>query len=304
MEISNISQNRIPFKKFISLFSVVRGYNILTIVCAQYLAAIFIFAPQHSLKKTLLDKDLLLIVLATICTVAAGYIINNFYDVKKDQINKPIKSKIDSLVTQKTKLKIYFTLNLIGFIFGTLISWKAALFFAIYIFLIWFYSHKLRRQPMLKLISATVLSILPFFVIFIFYQNFSKLIFVHGVFLFLILMIRELIKDLQSITGDIATEYITVPIKYGEPFTKKLVALGVMLTLIPIVILLSYPAIGYMRYYFYFVIIVLCAFIVLLINSNSVKNYHLLHNILKLIILAGVMSLALIDTSVIIKRII
>ena len=64
--------------KFLSLFSVVRGYNILTLVAAQYLAAIFIFSPNKSLRTVLFDIDLLLIVIATVCVVAAGYIINNF----------------------------------------------------------------------------------------------------------------------------------------------------------------------------------------------------------------------------------
>ena len=66
--------------KLFSLFSVVRGYNILTLVIAQYLASIFIFSPQHSLKVVLLDINLFFIVLATICVIASGYIINNFYD--------------------------------------------------------------------------------------------------------------------------------------------------------------------------------------------------------------------------------
>ena len=82
LEISkNNSKNNQPFYvKMLSLFSVVRGYNILLIVIAQYLASIFIFSPEKSLRYVLLDIDLYFIVLATTCVIAAGYIINNFYE--------------------------------------------------------------------------------------------------------------------------------------------------------------------------------------------------------------------------------
>ena len=209
-------------KKLFSLLSVVRGYNILVLIAAQYLAAIFIFSEQKSIKPVLFDWHLLYLVIATITTVAAGYIINNFYDKNADKINRPIKSGLDSYVKQETKLSLYFLLNFTGFGFGWLVSWRAAFFFAIYIFGIWFYSHKLKRYPFIGLMSVTILTILPFFVIFVHYKNFSKVIFVHAIFLFLIIMIRELIKKLENIKGAILNNYNTFPVKYGEKNTKKL----------------------------------------------------------------------------------
>ena len=311
MDLLKIAENNTPkepknysfFYKFLSLLSVVRGYNIAVIVLAQYLASIFIFAPDKSLKTILLDLDLYFIVLATICVVASGYIINNFYDADKDLINRPQKTKIDSIVTQKTKLTIYFILNFLGFRFGFLVSWKAAVFFAIYIFLIWLYSHKLRSYPLVKLFSAAILSLLPFFAIFVYYKNFSTIIFTHASFLFFVLLIRELIKDLESIKGDIVSDYVTIPIKYGEHFTKMLITLITFFTLPPIYFLMKYPEIGYMRYYFYFSILLLLVFEVLLWRSKNKKDYLILHTLLKILIITGIFSLALIDTSVIIKRI-
>ncbi|MEZ4841306.1 MAG: geranylgeranylglycerol-phosphate geranylgeranyltransferase [Flavobacteriaceae bacterium] len=311
MDLLKIAENNTPkepknysfFYKFLSLLSVVRGYNIAVIVLAQYLASIFIFAPDKSLKTILLDLDLYFIVLATICVIASGYIINNFYDADKDLINRPQKTKIDSIVTQKTKLTIYFILNFLGFGFGFLVSWKAAVFFAIYIFLIWFYSHKLRSYPLVKLFSAATLSLLPFFAIFVYYKNFSTIIFTHASFLFFVLLIRELIKDLESIKGDIVLDYVTIPIKYGEYFTKMLITLITFFTLPPIYFLMKYPEIGYMRYYFYFSILLLLIFEIFLWRSKNKKDYLILHTLLKILIIAGVFSLALIDASVIIKRI-
>ena len=291
------------FYKFLSMFSVVRGYNIIVIVLAQYLAAIFIFSPEKSLKEILFNLDLYFIVLATICVIAAGYIINNFYDAEKDLINKPIKSKIDSIVGQKTKLKIYFLLNFVGVGFAFLISWRAALFFSVYIFLIWFYCHKLKKYPLAGLFSAATLALLPFFAIFIYYKNFSTIIFTHAAFLFFVLMIKELTKDLENIKGDIAQNYQTIPVKYGEYFTKLLITVLVVFTLDPIYFIWKYPEIGMMKYYFYFVGIAFAIFLFLLWKAGSKRDYVILHNIIKLIIVIGVLSLMLIDTSVILQRI-
>jgi 4-hydroxybenzoate polyprenyltransferase len=299
----NSQKNAPLYIKLLSLFSVVRGYNIALIVIAQYLASIFIFSPEKELRHVLFDINLYFIVLSTICVIASGYIINNFYDFEADKINRPVKATIDSIVTQKTKLQIYFVLNFLGVIFAFLVSWRAALFFSVYIFLIWFYSHKLKKYPLTGLFSAAILAILPFFAVFVYYKNFSEIIFTHAAFLFFILLIRELIKDLEGIKGDFIHNYQTIAVKYGEHFTKILITILVFLTLNPIYFLLKYPEIGGMKYYFYVSGVVLFLFVLFLWFSKSKNNYTLLHFVLKLMLLAGVFSLALIDYSVIINKI-
>ncbi|GAL70394.1 similar to (S)-2,3-di-O-geranylgeranylglyceryl phosphate synthase [Jejuia pallidilutea] len=127
------------------MFSVVRGYNILVIVIAQYLTAVYILAHDKPVKEVVLDLNLLMLVLASAATIAGGYIINSFYDSEKDLINRPIKSRLDRLVSQNTKLSFYFVLNFVAVIMASYVSFKAVVFFSIYIFGIWFYSHKLKK---------------------------------------------------------------------------------------------------------------------------------------------------------------
>ncbi|MEI6865731.1 geranylgeranylglycerol-phosphate geranylgeranyltransferase [Flavicella sp.] len=285
------------------MLSVMRGYNILVLVIAQYLASIFILSPKESLKSVLLDFHLFITVFATSLVIAAGYIINNFYDSDMDRINKPFKTKIDNFVSQKIKLKTYFTLNIIGFLLGFIVSWRAALFFAVYIFLIWFYSHKLKKYPIIGLLSSSLLSMLPFFAVFVYLKNFSEIIFTHAAFLFFIITIRELVKDLAGIKGAFVSEYQTIPVKYGERFTKLLISVIVVQSLNPIYFLWKYPEIGEMKYYFYLVFVVFLFFPFFLWKARSIKQYNVLHNILKVLIVLGVMSLTLIDTSVLISRI-
>jgi 4-hydroxybenzoate polyprenyltransferase len=127
-------QHKLLVMKIVSLFSVVRGYNIPIIVLAQYLSAIFILAPEKRALDILFDFNLFLIVFASAITIASGYIINNFYDSQKDLINRPNKSMLDRLVSQKTKLTVYFTLNFIAALMALIVSWRAFLFFSAYIF--------------------------------------------------------------------------------------------------------------------------------------------------------------------------
>lgn len=290
--------------KFLSLFSAVRGYNILVLIAAQYLVAIFVFSPTKSLTKVLFDIHLLFVVLATVFVIAGGYIINNFYDVKVDKINRPLKSSIDNHIKQATKLRLYFLLNFIGFGFGVLISLRAALFFALYIFAIWFYSHKLKKHPFIGVLSATVLTVLPFFAVFVYFGNFHKIIFMYAGFLFLVIMVRQLIKDLQNIKGAIANNYSTFPVVYGEKKTKQLAIFLLVFTSILVVILFRYAAIGSMQYFFYFALVVLLIVGIYLWQSNTRNDYRILHNILKLLLLFGVACLLFSDTSLLLDKVI
>ncbi|WP_299556925.1 geranylgeranylglycerol-phosphate geranylgeranyltransferase [Seonamhaeicola sp.] len=289
--------------KFFSMFSVVRGYNILVIVVAQYLAAIYIMAPDKPLSHVVFDLNLLMLVLASAATIAGGYIINNFYDSEKDLINRPIKSRLDRLVSQNTKLSFYFVLNFLAVIMASYVSFRAVVFFSFYIFGIWFYSHKLKRLPFIGNLTSATLTITPFFAIFMYYKNFETVIFVHATYLFLIISMRELTKDLENIKGDLALNYQTIPIAYGERASKMMLSILSVLTLIPTYLLLFRYQIGHMYLFFYLSTVLLFVFLMILWRSKTKTHYLILHNILKFIILAGVFSILLIDVSVILNRI-
>ncbi len=290
------------FLKFFSLFSIVRGYNVLVIVVAQYLTSIYILAPQLPVKEVLFDVNLLLLVLASSSAIAAGYIINSFYDSEKDLINRPRKTMLDRLVSQRTKLTSYFVLNFISVIFASYVSFKAVVFFSLYIFGIWFYSHKLKKYPFVGNFVAATLAVIPFFAVFIYYKNFDLVIFVHATFLFIIISMRELVKDLENLKGDLAQNYRTIPVVYGENVSKKMLTVLSIITLIPSYLLITKFDIGYMNYFFFGSILALLIFIIALWKSNRKIHYILLHNILKFIIIVGVISIALIKPALLINR--
>ena len=292
-------KNKLVIMKIVSLFSVVRGYNIPIIILAQYLSAIFILAPEKKPSTVLLDLNLFLIVFATSLTIASGYIINSFYDSKKDLINRPNKSILDRLVSQQTKLRVYFTLNFAVAFLAFLISWRAFLFFSVYIFLIWFYSHKVKKFVIIGNLMATFMAVLPFFAILLYYKNFYEVILAHASFLFLLLLIREMIKDLENIKGDLANGYKTIPILYGEEISKKIITVLTTLTVIPVYILIEKFDVGYMDMYFYFCLIILIFFLLYLWRSNTKEQFLLLHNVLKFLIVAGVFCIVLINPTIV-----
>lgn len=295
-------QKHILLKSF-SLVSIVRGYNILVIILAQYLTSIYILSPGLPLKKVLFDPSLLMIVLASSAAIAGGYIINNFYDREKDVINRPQKTMLDRLVSQRTKLTTYFVLNFLSVVFVSYVSFRAVLFFSIYIFAIWYYSHRLKKHPFIGNITAAILAVIPFFAVFIYYKNFDLVIFVHATFLFLIISMRELVKDLENIKGDFAQNYRTIPVVYGEKTSKRMLSLLAILALVPVYFLLTKFDIGYMYLYFYGSIIALITFFVFLWVSAKKLHYILLHTILRLVIVIGVFSIVLIDVDVLLNRI-
>ncbi len=289
--------------KLLSLFSIVRGYNVLMIVIAQYLASIYILAPDLPLRQVVFDLRLFVIVFASSLVIAGGYIINSFYDSEKDLINKPRKSMLDRLVGQRTKLSAYFILNFLAVLFASYVSFKAVLFFSGYIFGIWLYSHKLKKIAFVGNLVSAFLAITPFFAVFVYYRNFETVIFVHAIFLFLLILAREVIKDMENIAGDMAQNYKTIPILYGTSFSKKCITLLVILTLIPALLLIYTFDVGFMYLYFIASIVLLIFFLGLLWKSSTKKHYVWLHNILKLIIIIGLFSILLIDVDLVLNRI-
>lgn len=293
-------KSKLLLTKIFSFFSVIRGYNIWVIAIAQYLSAIFILAPEKSALSILFDWRLFVLVSASSLCIASGYIINNFYDAKKDLINRPKKAMIDRLVSQSTKLKVYFAINFFVVALASLISWRAVLFFSVYIFIIWFYSHKLKKYPLVGNLTAAVLAVLPFFAVLMHFKNFYHVIFAHATFLFLLILIREFIKDLENIEGDLANNYKTIPVLYGENIAKTIITLLTCSTIIPIYFLTDVYNVGYMDIYFYLSLVGLIFFLIHLWKSSLKEDYIKLHFLLKLIIVSGVFCIMLIEPQVLI----
>ena len=291
---SPIDKQKSIFFKFLSIFSVVRIYNILIIVLAQYLTSIFILSDKK-LFDVIFDFNLFLLILCSSLSIASGYIINNFYDQKKDIINKPIKSKIDDVVKKSTKLYFYFILNFVVMFFASIISLRAVIFFSVYIFFLWFYSHKLKRLLFIGNLFYSLLTITPFFAILLYYKNIDLIIAAYALFLFFILLLKDITKDLKNLVGDFTENYQTIPVAFGEDFSRIIISLITFINVILIINLFINFSDGYMNIYYGISLILLLIFTIKLYNSKKVSDYLELHNILRLIIGLGVFSIILLE---------
>jgi len=281
--------------QILALFASVRGYTLTTIIVAQYLSARYIFAPNSNWRHILFDSKLLMLVLATSAAVAGGYLINNFYDAEKDQINRPHKYLLEHRVPASFQLFCYAVLNALTLILSALVSMRTLPFFLAYIFGIWLYSHLLKKHFWASNVFAVVLAVIPFFAITLYFKNFSSLVFYHASFLFLIVLIRDLIKDLENFKGDWVRGYKTIAVVFGERTTKILLSFLVLLTFIPIALLLDQKEVlNSMWYYFVITIPFLLLIALILWRSPAQKTYLWLHNLLKALIVAGILSIVLV----------
>ena len=285
------------------MFVVVRGFNLAMIVVAQYITAIFIMAPKQSFSGVLLDRSLFALIIASVVSIASGYIINNFYDSEKDSINRPQQVTVEQIVSQNTKLMLYFVLYILVIIAASYVSFRAVMFFSVYIFGIWFYSHKIKKRPLIGNLTSAILTITPFFAIFLYYKNFSSLIFVFGFYLFLILSMRELVKDLQNLKGDLLQNYNTIPVIYGEKYSKLMILILTVCNVSVTVFLLKFYVLERMDYFFYASISLLFTVLLLLQKAQSRQQYSRIQIILKFLVLLGVFSIVLLNPGLILSKI-
>lgn len=290
----NRSQKLFGFR-LLSLMSVVRAHNILVLALAQYLSCVFILSEKRPDYAILLDPKVFFLVLAGTLIIAGGYIINNFYDYEKDSINRPGKSYMDRIVSRTFKLRAYLAFTTAGVLLSGFVSWRAVIFFSVYAMAVWLYSHKIKRVTLLGNIWAALLTIIPFFALFLYLKNFEPIVFYHATFLFLLVMAKELVKDLDNINGDVIYNYPTTAVKFGERYTKLLITLLALAILVSGSLLVQRGDIGNMRYYFYIAnSLILLSTLFMWLRSDS-RSYNYLHNFFRLIIFCGVLSIVLIQ---------
>ena len=279
--------------KILSLFSVVRGYNVIFMIFAQLVSSIFIFSNYNDVFSVILDYNVWLIVLSSSSSISAGYIINNFYDSEKDLINRPLKTILEKEISGRTKLIVYIFLNILALIFSALVSLKAFLFFSCYILGIFVYSIKISKYPFIGNFLSVLLVITPFFAIALYYNNFSMEIITHALFLFFVILIKELIKDLKNLKGDFTMNYLTIPVIYGDKLTKSYITIYVLLVIGICFNLITNYDISLMVYFYYFSIPFFFPFLYFLWKFNETKYYEILHNSLKVLIIIGLFSIIL-----------
>ncbi|MGC1243222.1 MAG: geranylgeranylglycerol-phosphate geranylgeranyltransferase [Chryseosolibacter sp.] len=277
-------------KRFIISFArLTRVWNLIIIALAQYLTAAFLIDP-----KTILDPRLFILSTSTVLIAAAGYIINDYYDIKIDLINKPERVVIGKSITRRYAILFHTLLSLAGVFLGLFLSWKIAAVNFASATVLWWYSNNLKRQPFIGNFVVALLTGIAIWLVDSLYKTGHMLIITYSTFAFFITLIREIIKDMEDLKGDQTFGCQTLPIVWGMRKTKYFIYLILAIFVITVMVLNYYFDNLPVHYFLFFLFAPLLLLLSRLIEADTRKDFAWLSSFCKIILLLGIFSMAFI----------
>lgn len=280
--------------KILSLLSLTRVYNIALIAAAQYLSCMFFFTFRAPDFSVLVDPHFFVLVVCTWMVVAGGYIINFFYDKNKDLVNSPEKSFLDGYISQSTTLKIYLGLNFAAVALSVYVSLRSAAFFSGFAFGIWFYSHKLKKVPLVSNLCVAALGMVPLFAVF-FYRKVVEVdvLVSHGLFLYFMLVALSLLNDMVNRRGDAVFGYRTLPVVLGGRRAAAVTAAALAAAAGCTATVIAFEADNLYALYFILTCLCLAGGATVLLLRPSDKVYEGIYTGIKVLILIGLLCIPL-----------
>jgi 4-hydroxybenzoate polyprenyltransferase len=298
--------------KFLKL---IRYQNLLIIALVQAVFHFGFLKQQKDLIIALNSVEFILLIIATVCIAAAGYIINNIVDQETDAIAKPEKVIVGKHIPENRAYNYYIAFNIVGVLIGFFISniiFKegfAGIFIAI-AFILYLYATQFKQSLLagnflvsfLVAFSILLVGLFDLYPVITpetrpFLNVLFQIIIDYAIFAFLLTFIREIVKDIEDYEGDYKTGMNTLPIYLGKEKTQKVV-FG--LSFIPLIALLYYlnanfTNLEYVIYYtLAFVVAPLLYFIIKLWQAKTQKDFNHLSSVLKLVMITGILSIIVI----------
>lgn len=284
---------KLPFSAFVFGFlRLVRVQNLLIVVLTQYLARVCLVGPRTAGLALLTDPQLFLLSLSTVCIAAAGYIINDYFDIKIDIVNKPQRVIIGRYLHRRVAMTAHQVLNVVGCLIGLYLSHWVFVINVLSVSLLWFYSSHFKRQPFIGNLIVSFLTALSLLVLAVYYQRNADLLLSYAAFSFSLSLVREIIKDIEDVKGDARFGCRTLPIVWGIRQTKYLLY-GLIALFITTLFLLA-DSLDNARLGWIFMILLLPTtwLVYRLVKADTKDDFSYLSNLCKLIMLMGVVSMA------------
>jgi 4-hydroxybenzoate polyprenyltransferase len=299
-------------KTILAFLKLIRWQNLLFIVLTQILYEYCIYLPIYGSHSS---HQLGFIILASVLIAAAGYIINDYFDLNIDQINKPDRVIVNNAVSRRWAIFWHLVLSLLGLFFTVLalppsLFWYLILANLFSILLLWLYSTNFKKQ---LLIGNVIISILTSWVILIVFFSKSplsvdniitadhreirlfRLTMLYAGFAFIISLIREVLKDMEDRVGDARYGCRTMPIEWGLPASKVFVAVWIIVLAGTLVILQLYVlAYGWWLSIVYCLLAIVVPLLIVLSKltaANTQQDFHLLSRYVKAIMFTGILSM-------------
>ncbi|MTI21995.1 prenyltransferase [Fulvivirga sp. RKSG066] len=286
----NIKPTNFSLKGFIL---VTRFWNLLIIVFAQFFTAIYLSRSSGSIVETLTDIRLLLLALSSVLIAAAGYIINDYYDVKIDLINKPHRVVVGRILKRRVAMVAHTILNFMGISIGFLLSWQIGIINFLSALILWLYSNQLKRIALVGNVTVAVLTGLSIYIINVLYQELNYLVIAYALFAFTFTLIREIIKDMEDVKGDLTFGCRTFPVVYGLRNTKVLLYI-IEISFVIGLAALAYAFLGFKMMTFSLLLIIPLGFLTYkLYKADTTRHFNLLSNYCKVVMLIGILSMVI-----------
>jgi len=280
-----------------------------------------LFDPDFPYRSPLQPRLFCLLSLSSVLIAAAGYIINDYFDLNIDRVNKPEKVVVDKIIRRRWTIVWHWILSGLGVLLGAYVSWKlrnpvVGLANLGCVVLLWFYSTTFKRK---LLIGNVIISLLTAWVILVLYvSEFSLSLFrdpilhgrlsrlfkfaiVYGGFAFILSLIREVVKDIEDMEGDARYGCRTMPIVWGVNVAKVFVATWLVVLIGSLTIMQFYA----LQYGPWLLVIYCIALIILpllwvmrqLYRASAPADYHRLSTVIKGVMLTGILSMIFLEIS-------
>lgn len=286
----NVSSYKKTFS-FWSLLKISRPINLAILGFAQLMTALFLVETTRQGLPVYQDIHLYLIIFSTMVIAAAGYMINDYYDVKIDYVNKPDEVIIGKGMKRRVAIFFHSVLNFIGIGVGLLVSPRVAVINFIAAFLLWLYSNSLKRQPFIGNFTVALLTGASIWLIGYYYQKAELLVLTYAIFAFFLNLIREIIKDIEDRNGDRRHGCRTLPIVLGFRNTKRIIFLIALVFIISILVVTFKINNILLFYYFGILSILFFVFMYKIYMADRKAHFSQLSILSKLLMMAGIISM-------------
>lgn len=270
---------------------------------------------------------LTLLIVSVIGIAAGGYVINDYFDVKIDRINRPDNLVVTRIISRDAAMNLFYGLTAVGVIAGTVVAWWAHSWTLLFTYivipgLLWFYSASYKRMFLVgNLVVAFASAIVPLLVAIAnadylhhLYQNalaYSPIVgelYVwtggFAIFAFLLTWVREIVKDIEDIEGDREMECRTLPIVWGDK-VAKIIATILLVAIATLIVYILFAVLPFShewkslptRYVVFGLIVPILCSIVLLWAANNRTEYHRVQTIIKFAMFMGMLFSYVIATN-------
>lgn len=244
----------------------------------------------------ILEPGFLALTISTVCIAAAGYIINDYYDIKIDAINKPDRMVVGKSIRRRPAMGAHILLSFIGIAIGLLLHIPIGLINIGAALLLWGYSARLKKMLLIGNVVIGLLGTSMLLVVAVYADVLNNITIGYAIFAGLISLIREIIKDTEDIKGDASFDCRTLPIVVGLPKTKLFLYPLIGIFLIFVLIVVVHPRTPFL-FDIYMLLAVLAPgiwMIIKLVRADRKRDFTYLSNLGKVIMLTGILSMLLI----------